>query len=49
MYGLQYPVTPTNSNNMYLYDGKELQQEMELDWYDYGTASLRPLYGAKNV
>jgi len=37
MNGLSYPIIPTDANNLYLYNGKELQQDFDLDWYDYGA------------
>jgi RHS repeat-associated protein len=37
MNGLSYPIIPTDANNLYLYNGKELQEDFDLDWYDYGA------------
>ncbi len=36
MKGLAYTSATTAKNN-YLYNGKELQNDFELDWYDYGA------------
>lgn len=35
--GLHYNGTAQNSPNKYLYNGKELQADFNLDWYDYGA------------
>ena len=37
MNGLSYPIIPTDANNLYLYNGKELQEDFDLDWYDFGA------------
>ena len=35
--GLSYTTLPDNQKNLYLYNGKELQEDFGLDWYDYGA------------
>ena len=35
--GLSYTTLPDNQKNLYLYNGKELQKDFDLDWYDYGA------------
>lgn len=36
MDGLSYVASSNNQENNYLYNGKELQTDLDLDWYDYG-------------
>jgi hypothetical protein len=44
-FGMRHlPVVPDHDND-YLYNGKELQTELELDWYDYGMRYYDPQLG----
>jgi RHS repeat-associated protein len=45
MNGLSYPIVPTDANNLYLYTGKELQEDFDLNWYDCGFRQLDPQLG----
>ncbi|MFZ4414443.1 MAG: RHS repeat domain-containing protein, partial [Bacteroidales bacterium] len=43
--GLAFTSTEQNTPNKYLYNGKELQDDFYLDWYDYGARFYDPVLG----
>jgi RHS repeat-associated protein len=45
MNGLSYPLIPNEDKNLYLYNGKELDEDFGLNWYHYGFRMYDPQLG----
>ena len=48
-FGMTSSLYESSTNNDFLYNGKELNEEMGLDWYDYGFRMYDPTLGRWHV
>lgn len=48
-FGMTASLYQSSSNNDFLYNGKELNEEMDLNWYDYGFRMYDPTLGRWHV